>query len=155
MADHPSKEGIAQGVLMTRNIIPYNGKLVAYARQLRNNMTLAEVLLWQKLRCRKMFGYDFDRQRPIDKYIVDFYCKDLRLAIEIDGRSHDFKQDHDEFRQKKLEQLGVRFLRFWDSEVRNDMGRVLLEIEEWITVTRPCASRFPLQGGDVIGISVR
>ncbi|GAK52433.1 hypothetical protein U14_03684 [Candidatus Moduliflexus flocculans] len=68
-----------------RNIIPYNPNLVPLAKQLRQNMTLAEVLLWNHLKQKQMRGYDFDRQRPIDEYIVDFYCKDLMLAIEIDG----------------------------------------------------------------------
>ena len=48
-------------------------------------MTLSEVLLWKSIKGKQMLGYDFDRQRPIDNYIVDFYCKDLKLAIEIDG----------------------------------------------------------------------
>jgi very-short-patch-repair endonuclease len=62
---------------MKRKIIPYNPKLKELARKLRKDMTLSEVLLWQELKSRQMMGYDFDRQRPIDNYIVDFYCKDL------------------------------------------------------------------------------
>jgi very-short-patch-repair endonuclease len=68
-----------------RKIIPYNPKLVSLAKQLRNNMTLSEVLLWDELKSKQLLGYEFDRQRPIDNYIVDFYCKDLQLVIEIDG----------------------------------------------------------------------
>ena len=81
-----------------------------------------------------MLEYDFDRQRPIDNYIVDFYCKDLMLAIEVDGISHDFEEvrDNDEIRQKRLESLGVNFLRFDDREVKNDMANVLRTIEYWI-----------------------
>ena len=95
-------------------------------------MTLAEVLLWKDLKGKKVCGYDFDRQRPVGEYIVDFYCKDLRLAIEVDGQSHDFKPDKDAQRQKRLEKLGVRFLRFWDYEVKNDRRSVLEAIEKWI-----------------------
>lgn len=97
-------------------------------------MTFAEVLLWNELKQKQMLGYDFDRQRPIDKYIVDFYCKDLMLAIEIDGISHDFEQTivNDENRQNRLEALGVHFLRFDDREVRNDMPNVIRAIEGWI-----------------------
>jgi very-short-patch-repair endonuclease len=58
-------------------------------------MTLAEILLWKRIKGRQILGCDFDRQRPIGEYIVDFYCKMLRLAIEVDGRSHDFKEDQD------------------------------------------------------------
>lgn len=76
-----------------------------------------------------MLGCDFDRQRPIYEYIVDFYCKVLALALEVDGRNHDYKKERDEQRQKRLESLGVRFLRFWEYEVKNDMRSVLMRIE--------------------------
>jgi very-short-patch-repair endonuclease len=68
-----------------RKIIPYNPKLVPLVKKLRKNMTLSKVLLWNELKSKQVLGYDFDRQRPIDNYIVDFYCKDLQLVIEIDG----------------------------------------------------------------------
>jgi len=117
-----------------RKILPYNPKLKALARALRKNMTLSEVLLWNELKQKRMLGYDFDRQRPIGNYIVDFYCKDLMLAIEIDGISHDFEDviENDEIRQKRLENMGVHFLRFDDREVRKDMANVLRTIEYWI-----------------------
>jgi len=117
---------------MRRTIIPYNPRLKEYARYLRRNMTLAEVHLWKRLKGRQVQGYDFDRQRPIGEFIVDFYCKDLRLAIEVDGRSHDFKPEKDAERQETMEKLGVRFLRFWDQEVKTDMPSVLRAIEDWI-----------------------
>ncbi len=120
--------------IMRRKILPYNPKLKPLAKALRNDMTFAEVLLWNELKQKKMVGYDFDRQRPIDNYIVDFYCKDLMLAIEVDGISHDFEEaiDNDEVRQKRLENMGVRFLRFDDREVKRDMANVLRTIEYWI-----------------------
>lgn len=119
---------------MKHKILPYNSELKDLARQLRKNMTLAEVLLWKKLRSKQMLGCDFDRQRPIDKYIVDFFCKELMLAIEIDGSSHDRDDIHnnDVKRQKDLELLGVRFLRFKDSEVKKSMNEVLRVIQFWI-----------------------
>lgn len=97
-------------------------------------MTFSEVLLWNELKQKQMLGYDFDRQRPIDNFIVDFYCKDLMLTIEIDGISHDFEEViiNDEKRQKRLEDLGVHFLRFDDREVKRDMDNVLRTIEYWI-----------------------
>ena len=117
-----------------KKIIPYNPKLKSLALELRKNMTLGEVLLWNELKQKQMMDYDFDRQRPIDNYIVDFYCKDLMLAIEIDGESHDHidAQSNDKHRQKRLEELGVRFLRFDDLDVKERMGWVLDEIESWI-----------------------
>ncbi len=82
-------------------------------------MTFADVLLWNKLKRKRLLGYDFDRQRPIDEYIVDFYCEDLMLAIEVDGETHNrpLADVRDQRRQRRLESLGVRFLRFTDLEV--------------------------------------
>jgi len=120
-----------------RNIIPYNPELKELASQLRKNMTLSEVLLWIELKNKQMLGYDFDRQIPIGDYIVDFYCKDLNLAIEIDGDTHIFKYDDDEVRQRNLEKLGVHFLRFEDIEVKKNMGNVLRVIEDWIERRKP------------------
>jgi len=74
---------------MKRNILPYNPKLKELAKKLRSNMTYSEVKLWNELKNGKLNGYDFDRQREIGNYIVDFYCKDVGLAIEIDGITHE------------------------------------------------------------------
>jgi very-short-patch-repair endonuclease len=84
-----------------------------------------------------MLGYDFDRQRPIDNYIVDFYCKELSLAIEIDGSTHIYRDEEDELRQKNLEKLGVRFLRFDDIEVKKNILNVIRVIEDWIRNHEP------------------
>lgn len=113
-------------------IIPYDPKLKQIAKNLRNNSTLSEVLLWQHLKSKKMKGYDFHRQKPLGNYIVDFFCNDLMLAIEIDGISHDEKIANDKKRQKHLESLGIIFLRFNDLDVKRNIEGVLLEIEKWI-----------------------
>ncbi len=110
----------------------YNPKLKELARQLRNNATLAEVLLWQQLKGKQMLGYDFHRQKPIDEYIVDFFCPKVNLIIEIDGVSHCEKAQQDQQRQTRLEYLGFHFLRFWDSDVKHNMEGVLLTINDWI-----------------------
>ena len=115
-----------------RKIILYNPALKEKARELRNNSTKTEILLWINLKGKQMKGYDFHRQKPIDNYIVDFFCSELMLAIEIDGESHYGKEDYDEKRQKKLESLGIRFLRFDDSEVFYNCEGVLKTIEQWI-----------------------
>jgi very-short-patch-repair endonuclease len=135
---HPSvREASAcaeEGISRRREIVGYEGYLKELARKLRQNMTLGEVLLWQRLKRKQMRGYDFDRQRPIDRYIVDFYCKDLKLVIEIDGSSHDGEEAkvNDEIRQARLESLGVRFLRFTDTDVKRNMEMVVDSIEQWI-----------------------
>ena len=93
-------------------------------------MTFGEVLLWNELKDDKFWGFDFDRQRCIDNYIVDFYCKDLMLAIEVDGMSHNFEEAFikDEVRQSRLESLGVTFIRFTEAEVKRDMQNVILAL---------------------------
>ena len=118
-------------------IIPYNPELKTLAKDLRRNMTLSEVLLWNELRKKQILGYDFDRQKPLDNFIVDFYCKELFLAIEIDGDTHTYRYDYDDERQKTLEKLGVHFLRFDDLEVKKNMNNVLRVIEDWINKKKP------------------
>ena len=114
---------------MKNKIITYNPKLKEYARQLRNNSTLSEVLLWQKIK-NKALGVQFHRQVPLKEYIVDFYCHELMLAIEIDGDSHLYKYNYDKKRQGELENLGITFLRFSDFEVKQNMFSVALTLEQ-------------------------
>ena len=119
---------------MKRTIIPYNPKLKRLAKKLRADSTLSEVVLWNELKNGRMMGYDFDRQRPIGNYIVDFYSKDISLVIEVDGITH--QQEHvkknDIIRQQKLESLHVSFLRFNALLVLNKIEAVVREISEWI-----------------------
>ena len=103
-------------------------------------MTLSEILLWNQLKQKRMLGYDFDRQKPIKNYIVDFYCKDLSLAIEVDGNTHYYRYEEDLKRQRELEDLEVRFLRFDDLEVKRNMMNVLKVIEDWIKRNEPTPS---------------
>ncbi|MCK7529218.1 MAG: DUF559 domain-containing protein [Ignavibacteriales bacterium] len=102
------------------------------ARELRNNSTKTEILLWKFLKGKQLRGYDFHRQKPIDEFIVDFFCPDLMLAIEIDGVSHIGKEVYDSERQSKLEKLGIRFLRFKDDDVFYNCDFVMKEIEKWV-----------------------
>ena len=113
---------------MRNKIIPYNPELRAYARILRKNSTLPEVILWQHIR-KRAFGIQFHRQVPMLDYIVDFYCHEIGLAIEVDGSSHDHKFLYDARRQGRLEQEGLQFLRFTNDEILNDLFNVLLAIE--------------------------
>lgn len=115
-----------------REIIPYNPKLKELARKLRNDSTFTEILLWNYLKKKQMRGYDFDRQKPVDNYIVDFYCKDLKLAIEIDGESHYGKEYKDKLKDKRLNKFGITVLRFDDLDVRHKLEQVLQTIEKWI-----------------------
>ena len=128
-------------------ILPYNPLLKERARELRNKSTLSEVLLWRHLKGRQILGHDFDRQKPIDNFIVDFFCNELMLAIEIDGDSHNAKIDQDIERQRRLEGLGVRFLRFTDLEVKQNIDGVVSFIKNSIREMK-APTPAPLQGGE-------
>ena len=131
---------------MKNKIIPYHPILRAFARGLRKISTLAEVLLWKKIKNRS-FGVQFHRQVPMLNYIVDFYCHELMLAIEIDGSSHEFKYFEDLKRQNQLEKQGVRFIRFSDSEVKKDMFSVEIAIRERVIALLDTPPLAPLKGG--------
>ena len=112
----------------------YNPILKELARQLRNNSTKAEIKLWTYLRRGQMYNYDFHRQKPIDEYIVDFFCNKLQLAIECDGYSHELLDvyNKDVKKTKRLNDLGIYVLRFSDYQVVNDIDNVLRAIEDYI-----------------------
>jgi very-short-patch-repair endonuclease len=109
------------------------------AKELRNNMTDAEVLLWDELKNRKIFKSKFRRQHPIDIFIVDFYCHEIKLVIEIDGEIHLEKDvaEHDDGRTHELEKLGIKILRFTNDQVFNDINSVVKEILQEIALLSP------------------
>lgn len=121
-------------VKMNRKIIPYNPKLQELAKKLRQNMTFSEVKLWNELKNGQLMRYDFDRQRPIGNYIVDFFCKDLQLAIEVDGITHLDEKiiEKDFIRQEDIESYGVSFLRFDALLVVNKVEAAVREIRNWV-----------------------
>ncbi|WP_420317301.1 endonuclease domain-containing protein [Ekhidna sp.] len=105
------------------------------ARKLRKNPTKAETVIWREVLGEKqMMDYRFLRQRPIDNYIVDFFCKELKLIIEVDGYTHQFEEVlvKDQAREKELKEMGYFILRFEDSEVLSDINNVVRTIENWI-----------------------
>jgi len=109
------------------------GKLFEYSRELRQSSTEAEKLLWERLRNRKLNGLKFRRQHPIDKYIVDFYCHEKRLVIELDGSVHNINENaaYDRARTVELGGLKITVIRFRNVEVENDMESVLEKIGEF------------------------
>jgi very-short-patch-repair endonuclease len=107
------------------------------ARRLRKNTTIAERVLWEQLRSRKLDGYKFLRQRPLsfgsrfhggDFVIADFYCHAARLIIELDGQGHARQKPYDGARDTKLAEMGYRVIRFANEEVLHDMSNVLNRI---------------------------
>lgn len=109
----------------------FQRRLLLTARELRKNLTPAERMLWVQLR-RKLQKLKFYRQFPIDRYIVDFYCPEKNLVIEIDGSIHDLadQKDRDELRSEVIESLGLRIIRFTNEDVLYDLRTVLKSIRE-------------------------
>ena len=103
------------------------------ARKLRNNMSPPEVILWNQLKGKKL-GYGFHRQKPIDNYIVDFFCSKLKLIIEVDGEVHKDKGEADIFRQSRLESLGLKLLRFKAIDIMKNLKDVIESIINYIEV---------------------
>jgi len=100
------------------------------ARRLRKTSTDAEIRLWSKLRRKQLEGFRFRRQHPMGAYVVDFFCADARLVVEVDGGQHADRVAHDDARTRWLEERGYRVLRFWNNEVLANTEGVLLTIRE-------------------------
>ncbi|MDP2067540.1 MAG: endonuclease domain-containing protein [Lutibacter sp.] len=112
--------------------LPFNPALSRLTKGKRKEGILSEVLFWQQVHKRKFHKIDFDRQRIIGNYIVDFYVKTLGLVVEIDGNSHDNKAEYDAKRQLYLENLGLKVYRIQDIDVKKNLSFVMLGLEEYI-----------------------
>jgi very-short-patch-repair endonuclease len=112
---------------MRNKRLPYRRELKFLARKLRKKSTLSEVLLWMEIKDRRINGYQFHRQVPVLDYIMDFFCHELMLAIEIDGNSHEdpLVAENDIVRQTRIEALGITFLRFDDINVKREISVVV------------------------------
>jgi very-short-patch-repair endonuclease len=134
------KERVRSGVL------PYNKNLTDRAREHRKNPTTAESKIWNEvLRMRQFANYKFLRQKPIDNYIVDFYCSELRLVIEIDGESHADTVEYDAERTRVLQSLGLTVVRYTNDDVIQNIQGVYDDLSERIEKLTPLDS--PLSGG--------
>ena len=112
---------------MGNKIIPYRPDLRAKARELRKHGTMAEALLWNEIK-NKQLDFQFHRQVPMLDYIVDFFCHELALAIEIDGITHEYKVGYDQVREERLNGFGIKLLRYQDEEVRKNIKWVVNDI---------------------------
>ena len=108
--------------------LPYNPKLKNLAKQLRKAGNLSEVIFWNAVKKGQLLNLDFERQKIIGNYIVDFYCPELDLVVEIDGESHDYKGSHDLEREKYLNSLGLDIIHFEDFRIKKDFDRVKDEL---------------------------
>jgi very-short-patch-repair endonuclease len=113
-------------------VLPYDPHLKLRAAALRKNATLAEVLLWQRLKKGQCLGCDFHRQEPILHWVADFFCDEFRLVIEVDGDSHRFRVDEDARKETAFRAAGLTVLRFGDAEIKENVGAVVAKIEAWI-----------------------
>ena len=95
-----------------------------YRRDLRHRQTIEEEILWNELRNNKL-GVKFRRQHSISEYVVDFYCQKCKLAVEIDGSTHKGREGYDNLRTECIKSLGIKVIRFWGGQVRNDLNLVL------------------------------
>lgn len=112
--------------------LPYNANLKSRATALRKAGVMSEVIFWKQVHKGVFWKIDFDRQRIIGNYIVDFYVKTLGLIIEIDGSSHNDKEDYDKKRDEYLKSFGLKIFRISDLRVRHDLENVMCELENYI-----------------------
>ena len=116
-----------------------NARTLRTAGILRKNMTLAELILWKKLKDRKIFNTKFRRQHPVDMFIVDFYCHEFKLVIEIDGEIHknEVINQYDLARTNEIKKFGIKVIRFTNDQIIFNMDRVIYRIKEVITELTP------------------
>jgi adenine-specific DNA-methyltransferase len=108
----------------------------AYARELRGRMTDAETLLWMLLRNRRIAGAKFRRQHPVGRYILDFYCDEQKLGIELDGGQHDEAVEYDQQRDDWLRAQGIQVLRFWNNQMLKETEAVMEAIYRVLIETK-------------------
>jgi very-short-patch-repair endonuclease len=111
-----------------------------WAREMRRKMTDAEALVWKLVRNRRIAGAKFRRQHPIGRYILDFYCDEKKLAIELDGGQHMEAVDYDELRDVWLRAQGIKVLRFWNNQVLMETEAVMEAIYRTLTASVPTAA---------------
>ena len=109
--------------------------LLNRARELRREQAPAEAVHWRELRGRRLTGFKFRRQNVVGEYVVDFYCAECKLVIELDGETHTGKEVADRVRQSFLESRGLKMLRFWNTDVYDNLDGVLS------VILRECAMR--------------
>jgi very-short-patch-repair endonuclease len=133
--------------------LPYNPALKERAKALRRAGNLAEVLLWNQLKRKQLHGLDFDRQKIIGNYIVDFYCAETAVVIEVDGSSHDHKVEYDAQRDAFLVGLGLTVIHLRDSDVKKNLSGVMVFLQNHLALTtahldHPAPTGHPSEGGE-------
>ncbi|HTK03377.1 MAG TPA: endonuclease domain-containing protein [Alphaproteobacteria bacterium] len=122
------KKVVVEAINPVHGNINYIKDLTPMARINRRNPTIAEEIIWHKVLRYRKTGFKFTRQKPINRFILDFYCSELNLAIEIDGDSHNKKKGTDKMRDEFLYKIGIQTIRFTNEEIMNNLNRVQKEI---------------------------
>ena len=133
------KKIVVEAINPLHGNVNYLNELLELSRKNRNNLTEAEEKIWIEVLMKRKTGYKFLRQKPINRFILDFYCSELNLAIEIDGNSHNKKKYYDEARDLFLKQVGIKTIRFTNDEVLNNIENVKRMIMNF--VFPPCQGR--------------
>jgi very-short-patch-repair endonuclease len=109
-------------------------RTIEFAKWLRKRMTASEKMLWERLRRHNIQGVKFRRQHPIEYYVADFYCHEIKMVIEVDGPVHarPDQKEHDENRSAEMDRFGIKVIRFTNDEVKNHIGRVMKTIRKEI-----------------------
>lgn len=116
-----------------------------FARQLRKDETKAEKLVWETIRNRKFRGFKFRRQHVVQGFVLDFYCQEVKLGIEIDGAVHYKRKDYDRLRQDIIESKGINVIRIKNRDILNDKSSILKKMRKSIANQLP---PLPLGEGD-------
>ena len=116
--------------------LPFNPELKKRARKLRQAGNLSEVLLWNQIKKKQLLGLDFDRQKIIGNYIVDFYCAEIKVALEIDGDSHINKAEYDARRDAYLKRLGLIVIHITDMDVKRNLAGVMVWLEGHVALKK-------------------
>ncbi|NQT65906.1 MAG: endonuclease domain-containing protein [FCB group bacterium] len=116
-----------------KDFLPFRKDLKEKARDNRNKMNRPEAKLWYEiLSNRKLLRYRFLRQKPVEDYIVDFFCSELKLGIEVDGESHDEQKEYDKRRTLNLNKIGIKLIRYSNADIMCNLEGVYLDLEKQV-----------------------
>ena len=114
-----------------KDFLPFRKDLQEKARDNRRNLNRPEAKLWYEiLSNRKFLGYRFLKQKPVLDYIVDFFCSELKLGIEVDGESHNERAEYDKSRTLNLNRIGIKLIRYSNADIMCNLEGVYLDLEE-------------------------
>lgn len=130
---------VSEAIHDLRGSVRYLKELKEVSRQNRKNPTRAELKIWNEVLRKRRTDYLFLRQKPIHRFVLDFYCSELNLAIEIDGGSHEKKKEFDQTRDDFLAKIGIKTIRFSNNEILENLD----EVKKKLHKSLPCQREMP------------